>query len=262
MSAASQRRSPLAGVILFTKENHPRTPKRTQGAGRPLTLVPFSLNHPSGKHVRATARQSRVSIGFRLGLRLYPLSRWCSAVSFPSATCLRRCRSCTSGTKTHVSSVRNLTAERQRPQEARQIESRAQLSMHSSAQRVQHRHSRDRKWQVKGAALAVLGVPKGAILPLRMAPFAGRQRASALLICRAALGTPRAAPRKAGSLSKETIPCEPSEGVSPFDLPCRPRHSPRGSAQSGFSFAKRPSLAGRQRASALLICRAALGTLL
>ena len=44
--------------------------------------------------------------------------------------------------------------------------------------------------------------------------------------------------------------------------PCRPRHSPRGSAQSGFSFAKRPSLAGRQRASALLICRAALGTLL
>ena len=60
----------------------------------------------------------------------------------------------------------------------------------------------------------------------------------------------------------ETIPCEPSEGVSPFDLPCRPRHSPRGSAQSGFSFAKRPSLAGRQRASALFVSRAALGTLL
>ena len=198
MSAASQRRSPLAGVILFAKENHPRTPTRTQGAGRPLTLVPFSSNHPSGKHVRATARQSRVSIGFRLGLRLYPLSRWC-----------------TSGTKTHVSSVRNPTAERQRPQEARQIESRAQLSMHSSAQRVQHRHSRDRQWQVKGAALAVLGVPKGAILPLRMAPFAGRQRASALLICRAALGTPRAAPRKADSLSQRDHPLRTARGRQP-----------------------------------------------
>ena len=198
MSAASQRRSPLAGVILFAKENHPRTPKRTQGAGRPLTLVPFSSNHPSGTHVRATARQSRVSIGFRLGLRLYPL-----------------CRSCTSGTKTHVSSVRNPTAERQRPQEARQIESRAQLSMHSSAQRVQHRHSRDGQWQVKGAALAVLGVPKGAILPLRMAPFAGRQRASALLICRAALGTPRAAPRKAGSLSQRDHPLRTVRGRQP-----------------------------------------------
>lgn len=56
--------------------------------------------------------------------------------------------------------------------------------------------------------------------------LANRQRASALLICCAALGTPRAAPRKAGSLSKETIPCWPPEGVSPFDLPCRPRHSP------------------------------------
>ena len=199
MSAASQRRPPLAGVILFAKENHPRTPKRTQGAGRPLTLVPFSSNHPSGTLVRATARQSRVSIGFRLDLRLYPLSR-----------------SCTSGTKTHVSSVRNPTAERQRPQEARQIESRAQLSMHSSAQRVQHRHSRDGQWQVKGAALAVLGVPKGAILPLRMAPFANRQRASALLICRAALGTPRAAPRKAGSLSQRDHPLQTARGRQPF----------------------------------------------
>ena len=75
------------------------------------------------------------------------------------------------GTKTHMSFVRNPTAERQRPQEARQIESRAQLSMHSSAQRVQHRHSRDGQWQVKGAALAVLGDRKGAILPLRMVPF-------------------------------------------------------------------------------------------
>ena len=68
---------------------------------------------------------------------------------------------------------------------------------------------------------------------------------------------------KGGHSSAKNGPfCWPSEGVSPFDLPCRPRHSPRGSAQSGFSFAKRPSLAGRQRASALLICRAALGTLL
>ena len=215
MSAASQRRSPLAGVILFAKENHPRTPKRTQGAGRPLTLVPFSSNHPSGTHVRATARQSRISIGFRLApapISAQPLVQ-CGFVPLCNLSPL--CRSCTSGTKTHVSSVRNPTAERQRPQEARQIESRAQVSMHSSAQRVQHRHSRDGQWQVKGAALAVLGVPKGAILPLRMAPFAVRQRASALLICRAALGTPRAAPRKAGSLSQRDHPLLAARGRQP-----------------------------------------------
>ena len=89
---------------------------------------------------------------------------------------------------------RNPAAERQRPQEARQIESRAQLSMHSSAQRVQHRHSRDRQWQVKGAALAVLGVPKGAILPLRMAlfpyvPRGVRRGEGRVAVCRATKGS-------------------------------------------------------------------------
>ena len=66
---------------------------------------------------------------------------------------------------------------------------------------------------------------------------------------------------KGGHSSAKNGPfCWPPEGVSPLCEPCRPRHSPRGSAQSGFSFAKRPSLANRQRASALLICRATLGT--
>ena len=42
---------------------------------------------------------------------------------------------------------------------------------HSFAQRVQHQPCRGGQWQVKGAALAVLGDRKGAILPPRMAPF-------------------------------------------------------------------------------------------
>ena len=216
---------PCRGDSLCEREPPPHPQENARG-GSPLDSRTFLLESP--------LRNTRPCNGAAKP-RFHRLSTWSAPISaqplvqcgfVPLCNLSPLCRSCTSGTKTHVSSVRNPTAERQRPQEARQIESRAQLSMHSSAQRVQHQHSRDGQWQVKGAALAVLGVPKGAILPLRMAPFAGRQRASALFVSRAALGTPRAAPRKAGSLSKETIPCEPSEGVSPFDLPCRPRHSP------------------------------------
>ena len=223
MSAASQRRSPLAGVILFAKENHPPHPQENARGGSPLDSRTFLLESP--------LRNTRPCNGAAKP-RFHRLSTWSAPISaqplvqygFVSLCNLSPlCRSCTSGTKTHVSSVRNPTAERQRPQEARQIESRAQLSMHSSAQRVQHQHSRDGQWQVKGAALAVLGVPKGAILPLRMAPFAGRQRpslanrqrASALLICRAALGTPRAAPRKADSLSQRDHPLLAVRGRQP-----------------------------------------------
>ena len=107
---------------------------------------------------------------------------------------LRRC--CAFGTETHVSFVRNRTAERQRRQGADQIESRTLLGKQPFAQRVQHRPRRGGQWQVKGAALAVLGGIRGAILPLRMAPF----------VSRAALGTSRAAPRKAGSLQLREYP--------------------------------------------------------
>ncbi len=46
--------------------------------------------------------------------------------------------------------------------------------------------------------------------------LANRQRASALLICCAALGTPRAAPRKAGSLSQRDLPLLAVRGRQPF----------------------------------------------
>ena len=46
--------------------------------------------------------------------------------------------------------------------------------------------------------------------------LAGRQRASALFVSRAALGTPRAAPRKAGSLSQRDHPLLAARGRQPF----------------------------------------------
>ena len=46
--------------------------------------------------------------------------------------------------------------------------------------------------------------------------LANRQGASALLICRAALGTPRAAPRKADSLSQRDHPLLAARGRQPF----------------------------------------------
>ena len=214
---------PCRGDSLCEREPPPHPQENARG-GSPLDSRTFLLESP--------LRNTRPCNGAAKP-RFHRLSTWSAPISaqplvqcgfVPLCNLSPLCRSCTSGTKTHVSSVRNPTAERQRPQEARQIESRAQLSMHSSAQRVQHRHSRDGQWQVKGAALAVLGVPKGAILPLRMAPFAGRQRpplanrqrASALLICCAALGTPRAAPRKAGSLLQRDHPLLAVRGRQPF----------------------------------------------
>ena len=180
MSAASQRHSPLAGVILFAKENHPRTPKRTQGAGRPLTLVPFSSNHPSGTHVRATARQSRVSIGFRLGLRLYPLSRWCSAVSFPSATFLRRGVS----DKTHMSFRTRYAAAAERNK--KHTKSSEAPAPPYCSQKVGF----PRQSGGQGACpLCFSGGRAGGGLFQKRPSLANRQRASALLICRAALGT-------------------------------------------------------------------------
>ncbi len=118
--------------------------------------------------------------------------------------------------KTHMSFRTRYAAVAERNKKHAKSKAALSFSMHSSAQRVQHRHSRDRQWQVKGAALAVLGVPKGAILPLRMAPFANRQRASALFVSCAALGTPRAAPRKAGSLSQRDHPLRTVRGRQPF----------------------------------------------
>lgn len=171
MSAASQRRSPLAGGDSLCEREPPPHPQENARGGSPLDSRTFLLESP--------LRNTRPCNGAAKP-RFHRLSTWSAPISaqplvqcgfVPLCNLSPLCRSCTSGTKTHVSSVRNPTAERQRPQEARQIESRAQLSMHSSAQRVQHRHSRDRQWQVKGAALAVLGDRKGAILPLRMVPF-------------------------------------------------------------------------------------------
>ena len=68
------------------------------------------------------------------------------------------------GTKTHMSFVRNPTAERQRRQGAEQIESRTLLGRQSFAQRVQHRPRRGRQWQVKGAALAFSWGRAGVVL--------------------------------------------------------------------------------------------------
>ena len=60
-----------------------------------------------------------------------------------------------------MSFVRNRTAERQRWQGAHPVESRDRLGGQFFAQRGQHRPRRGGQWQVKGAALAVLGGYKG-----------------------------------------------------------------------------------------------------
>ena len=55
--------------------------------------------------------------------------------------------------------------------DAGQVESRSKIGRHSFAQRVQYQPCTNGQWLVKGAALAVLGDRKGAILPPRMTPF-------------------------------------------------------------------------------------------
>ena len=136
------------GGSLCERKSPLRDPKRTQGAIRPLTPELPVLNYFLGTVWRYFSSE-------RFGVLLFSLSRCCNA-----------------GTRAAAKSLE--TIQRQRPSGHRRRPSRKpqqKLAGAPFAQRVQHQPCTNGQWQVKGAALAVLGDRKGAILPPRMTPF-------------------------------------------------------------------------------------------